>query len=244
LTVSACRAAETNTAPVLSGSQIIHSVLEKAYDGKFTINTDTRKVDANSDIIVSFQTPTNVAAAEPSPEWIRLTNVLSSVERAFAERAVLREKLKNINLANTNAVTELKSLNREFSLKVVTVRDEWQEALGLKNDDAAFERILNGEFDGQGTPTQPYFNLSRWIRKELERAPGDPCGWLRQHSSRRVATDRSHRPAADSGRAGPSGDGGSNGGIRRASHPRNPGERRRYQGVVYQPVRAGARSGE
>jgi hypothetical protein len=194
------RAAETNAPPPDSGRQIGHSVLEKADDRPFTVTNGTRRVDANSDLIVSFRTLTSVAAAEASPEWTRLTNVLAGVGQAFAERAALRERLKNIDLADANAVAELTNANHAFSLRTEAWLQQWQDALGFGNDDAAFQRILSGRFDGQGTPRQPYSNLSRYVRKELERVNQAALGWIDTRSAQ-VTVQAFHSPIGGARRA-------------------------------------------
>ncbi len=108
-------AADATTPEPVTGGQVPYRIWEKGYDKEVTITPQTRKVDANSDIIIMFQPRTNVPPAEPSPEWLRLNNVLESVQRAFAARTALRDRLKNINLADTNAIERLKADNKAFS---------------------------------------------------------------------------------------------------------------------------------
>jgi hypothetical protein len=176
------QAAEPSSGTPAPAREIPYRIQEKANDGVFAVTLETRKVDANSDLVVSFQVPTNLPAATASPEWLRLTNLLTSVEEAFAERAALRERLRTLNLRDTNAVEALRKDNQAFDRRSFQRRLEWQAALGLANDDDAFERILYGDFDGQGNVRQPYANLARYVRKELERVNQAARQWVDSRS--------------------------------------------------------------
>ncbi|MBI4624197.1 MAG: hypothetical protein HY736_13400, partial [Verrucomicrobia bacterium] len=71
-----------------------------------------------------------------------------------------------------------------FDARSISLRRERQAALGLANDRPAFDRIITGQFDGKGGPTQPYFNLARWIKQELERLNHNATKFVGAHATR------------------------------------------------------------
>ena len=160
--------ARAQTNATSDNRRIVHQVMEKAFDGKFKLSEDTRRVDANSDLLVSFSALTNQGIAAPSPRWQQLNRLLNLVQNTMAERAQLMADAKNLDLANTNDVTRFNTNVQEFNRKMKTQPDQWQAVLGL--DDAAFRELLTGRFDNQVNRLQPYVNLSRWLKAELERS--------------------------------------------------------------------------
>ena len=164
-------AARAQTNPPANNRRIMHQVTEKAFDGKFSLSEDTRRVDANSDLIVAFNSLTNHGVAAPSPRWQQLNRLLGFVQSTMAERAQLMTDAKTIDLAKTNDVTRLNDAIRQFNQKVKDEPDKWRGVLGL--DVAAFQEITTGRFDNQVNRLQPYFNLSRWLKGELERSNRD-----------------------------------------------------------------------
>jgi hypothetical protein len=141
---------------------------EKAYDGDFVIPPEREtKVDANSDLEVSFNVPKKDVdkVLEASIEWRRVNLLLQKSE----ELAILRAQVNaiQVDLNNKEQIQGLRSKSRQVDNKVGGELLPAMEAVGLDNNESI--RILSGAFDGKRAQTEPYANLARWLKLEIER---------------------------------------------------------------------------
>src|SRR5688572_8516467 len=147
-------------------AQLAHEVTEKAFDGKHAVTEKTRKVDANSDIVITFNVATNAPAEEVSVRWKIVSNFLANVQVDMARRSELMQRFKAFKVGNPEEEKRFNQEINEFNRTSFERLQEGADRLGL--NDAEWKRIISGRFDGLGTAAQGYINLARWLSLELE----------------------------------------------------------------------------
>lgn len=163
-------------AAALVQAQVAHEIVEKAFDGTHRITDATRRVDANSDIVVVFNAVTNAAAGEATVRWRIVSNFLANVRVDMARRAELMKQFQS-SAGDPAKEQKVSAEIGEFNKAVNARLQQGREQLGL--DDTAWRDVLSGRFDGQVNITRPYVNLARWLSRELESLNREAASFLR-----------------------------------------------------------------
>jgi hypothetical protein len=193
-------AAPTSSKAALSGLSIV--VTEQAHDGAYVLRPDQlAKADANSTIIVQFDTrkAPKLLVQEGQKDtlatrWQRVTSILGMVEGLTKSRAAL-------NSAKVNTSEEISDLKKRVLAeddKVVALINNLEQ-LGI--DQLTMRSIFSGKFDGPDkhkNPPEPYVNLARWLRSEIEILEGNSLNFLKGKENLRVTVQAMHEPLVGS----------------------------------------------
>ncbi|MBI3879800.1 MAG: hypothetical protein HY301_07010 [Verrucomicrobia bacterium] len=178
---AAVHAADPESPPATGG--ITHAVIERAFDGEFTLERSTRRVDANSDLEILFSPTASTTAGDPGVEWRRATNLLALLNQRIAERTALINETRNLPTSDpkSKAVKDLNQRIDEFNARAADEPERWQQLLGLTNSAGTdqWKQITSGAFDGRRNRVQPYANLARWLTNELTRLNRDARDFVR-----------------------------------------------------------------
>ena len=163
--------------PVNLREGLFHEVFEKDRGRFFQLTPSTTAVDANADLIISFQTPSTVEPGSPGLGWQQASNALEFVRENVRRRLEFTAQLPRVPLNDAAAVTNFTSTLRAFNRESVQRLREIRDRSGISTSE--WDLILDGDFDNHPTP-RPYENLGRWLtnriatlRRELERFAAD-----------------------------------------------------------------------
>jgi hypothetical protein len=171
-------------------------VTEDAHDGPHPLKPEVlAKTDANSTLVVKFNPPpyTTLVGEMPDPRWQRVVSILAKAEDLAKSRAALNAE--DVDLNRSEQVDQLKRRAREEDQKVVSLYND-MEQLGL--DQKTIRSILSGAFDGKGTRAEPYANLARWLRKEIETLEREALEFARSKEKLRVTVQAMLNPIVGS----------------------------------------------
>lgn len=165
----ACRSVPEGKPTGESFAGVTFQLEEQAHDGTYPVfHNQKGKVDANSDLLLTFRVPTPEEVGAASIEWERVQVFLAFVEELARTRAELN--LAEVPLEDPEAVEDLRKRIEEHDERVSTMLMELEDKaaeLGWTGD--KFKNIMTGEFDGRKDAQKPYINISRWLRGEIER---------------------------------------------------------------------------
>ena len=190
-TTSPPRSTTPYTSKALPGLSI--NVKEHAHDGTFSLKPEeVEKTDANSTLEVRFDTPKLETHAESraSARWQRTVRILQEqIQELATSRAALNEM--HLDHGDVEQERQLQQKARIHDEKVQALFTEL-ESRGLNSNQIA--TILSGRFDGEGKPTEPYANLARWLRKEIETLERDTVTFIQNKDKLRVTVQALHEP--------------------------------------------------
>src|SRR6266850_1980280 len=143
----------------LRGESFLHEVFEKDRGKFFPLTHTNTVVDANADLIVSFQPVKGSPAGSPGPDWEQGTNALGFVRDNIRQRVQFTAELARLPLNDSNVVTQfsadLRSFNSNSVRQLRLIRSE------AKLTPEEWDRILDGDFDHKPS-NRPYENFARW----------------------------------------------------------------------------------
>ena len=174
----------------LSGLSV--EVTEHAHDGKYTLLPEKpAKADANSTLVVQFDVPKldKVQDGLPNARWQRVTGMLGRTEDLAKSRATLNAV--EVDLNSSEQVTQLKKRAQAEDKKIIDLYSDLEQ-LGL--DQKTIRSILSGGFDGRVARTEPYANLARWLRVEIEALERAALDFTRAKEKLRVTVQALHEP--------------------------------------------------
>ena len=163
--------------PVNLREGLFHEVFEKDRGRFYPLSPSTTAVDANADLIISFQMPGTVKPGSPGLEWQQASNALEFVRDNVRRRVEFTAALPRVPLNDAAAVKEFSDKLRAFNRESVRRLREVRDRAGISTNE--WDRILDGDFDNRPTD-RPYENVGRWLtnrletlRRELERFAAD-----------------------------------------------------------------------
>jgi len=122
----------------------------------------TTKVDANSDLVVSFEVP---------PKTLASGETLGKVKEFLKKTEDLGRRWKEMNdrridLNQPSVVKDFQEEVESFGREVVALITIDLSAIV---DDAELTKVLMGKQRPQGSPREPYANLAWWLSREITR---------------------------------------------------------------------------
>lgn len=156
---------------------VTYRMVEQAHDGNHTVpptNTivgapsSRATVDANSTLIVSFETSDVGTRAEPASErWKQLNELLETTKDMAREYE--RLNAIDIDINDEAAVAKLRTALRDYDRKLLALLTKNLPALIPEGGSFKMKDVLDGTWDGSPESDDPAFaNLGRWIEKQLE----------------------------------------------------------------------------
>lgn len=148
------------------GLGIVHHVEEMAHDGDFELKPDRQnEVDLDARLRVSFEVPTAEQAAEATPEWRALNDLLALARDLSEQRAALLATPAQLEDPGEAAavIARAQALDRG-ALQLVVGLKAVPSVAAAPDPDLAAQNI----FSGNGGDDVGYPAVSRWLTARLE----------------------------------------------------------------------------
>jgi len=171
------RAQQTAPPPTgVLGPDYFHEVFEKDRGKFYPLTPSTTVVDANADLIVSFHPPATTNAVSPGLSWEQVTNALDFVRDNLRQRAQFAMDLARLQSgAEAEFSARLSNFNRSSLQQLRQIRAR------AKLDEAEWDRILDGDFDGR-PGNRPWLNFARWLTNRMETVQRELAQFAADHT--------------------------------------------------------------
>lgn len=142
-----------------------HQVYEKDRNRLLEIDSTSKAVDANADLLVYFRPPLDTNNSSPGLDWEQASAALRFVQKNQSERMQLVAELRRVSQLDLKASKEFSDKLHKFNSETIKQLKTVKFAARLSDDE--WLSILSGEFDGRPS-NQPYTNFGRWLRSRLD----------------------------------------------------------------------------
>lgn len=153
------------------------------------------KVDANSDLVVSFHLLSSQEVAAASPAWQQVQKLLGEVDACAQKRAELAAWAKRVNLKDAAELKRMQKESAKFTADIAVQVAAWQATLGkmgLTGDEIS--SVFTGRFDLRGKSDDPYANLTLWLRERIVQLNRDAETFFKSRDRYGVTVEAFHDP--------------------------------------------------